>query len=89
VLNECKLNRDEGNYISRDSFDHVCTLYAFDLTVDHAEDDYLNLMRQGNFRLSLKFANALPHLVTIVAFAEFANIIELDRDCNILLDFGV
>jgi len=85
----CKLNRDEGNHISREDFDKGYALYAFDLTVDQAEDDHFNLVRQGNLRLSLKFANAVEHPVTVVAFAEFDNVIELDRDRNVLLDFGV
>jgi len=85
----CKLNRDEGNHISREDFDKGYAQYAFDLTVDQVEDDHFNLVRQGNLRLSLKVANAVAHLVTVVAFAEFDNVIELDRDRNILLDFGV
>ena len=40
-------------------------------------------------RLALKFANELRHTVTVIAFAEFDNVIELDRDRNVLLDFGV
>jgi len=53
------------------------------------QGDHFNLVRQGNLRLSLKFANAVEHPVTVVAFAEFDNVIELDRDRNVLLDFGV
>ena len=85
----CKVNRDEGNQISRDDFDKGYGLYAFDLTADLAEDDHFNLVRQGNLRLALKFAEALPNPVTVIAFAEFDNVIELDRDRNVLLDFGV
>ena len=85
----CKVNRDEGNHISRDDFDKGYALYAFDLSADLAEDDHFNLVRQGNLRLALKFANELPHTVTVIAFAEFDNVIELDRDRNVLLDFGV
>jgi len=85
----CKLNHDEGNHISREDFDKGYALYAFDLTADLAEDDHFNLVKQGNLRLALKFAIALPHTVTVVAFAEFDNVIELDRDRYVLLDFGV
>jgi len=84
-----KLNRDEGIQISRDEYDKGYTLYAFDLTADLAEDDHFSLVKQGNLRLALKFANPLPHTVTVITYAEFDNVIELDRDRNVLLDFGV
>jgi len=37
----------------------------------------------------MKFSEALPHTVSVIAYAEFDNIIEIDRDRNLLLDFGV
>ena len=37
----------------------------------------------------MKFAQALPHTVNVVAYAEFDNIVEIDRDRNLLVDFGV
>jgi len=37
----------------------------------------------------MKFADALAETVTVIAFAEFDNIIELDRNCNVLVDFSV
>ena len=55
-------------------------LYAFDLTADLGEDDHFSLIRQGSVRLGLKFAAAL---------AEFENMIEVDRDRNVIYDFGV
>ena len=40
-------------------------------------------------RLALKFAQALPQTVTVVVYAEFENVIETDRDRNVVFDFGV
>ena len=85
----CKLNRDEGNYISREDYADGYTLYAFDLTADLAEDDHFNLIRHGSVRLALKFSEALAQTTSVIAYAEFDNIIEIDRDRNLLLDFGV
>jgi len=79
-----KLNHDEGNSISCDDYKNSYTLYAFDLTADH-----FNLVKHGNVRLALKFADALAETVTVIAFAEFDNVIELDRDRNMLVDFSV
>ena len=46
-------------------------------------------MKHGNIRLALKFADALAETVTVIAFAEFDNVIELDRDRNVLVDFSI
>ena len=83
-----KINRDEGNYISRDEYPLGYTLYAYDLSPDLSEDDHFNLTRQGSLRILLKFAQALLRTVTVVAYAEFENIIEIDRNRNIIFDFG-
>jgi len=60
----------------------VFSCYAFDLT---GEDDYFSLLRQSSVRLALKFAQT----VTAVAYAEFENMIEIDRDRNVVFVFGV
>jgi len=39
--------------------------------------------------LALKFADALANTVTVIAYAEFENLLEIDRDRNELFDFGV
>jgi len=84
-----KLFKDEGLDISREDFANGYALYAFDLTADLGEDDHFSLVRQGNVRLELKFAVALETTVTVVAYAEFENVIEVDRDRNVMFDFGV
>ena len=81
--------RDEGLYISREDYANGYALYAFDLTADLGEDDHFNLVRQGNVRLALKFAEALGETISVVAYAEFENVIEVDRDRNVIFDFGV
>jgi hypothetical protein len=83
-----KLYRDEGNDISRGDFANGYALYAFDLTPDLAEEGHFNLTREGGVRLSLKFGAALPNTVTVVAYAEFENLIEIDRSRNVVFDFG-
>ena len=84
-----KICKDEGLYISREDYGNGYALYAFDLTADLGEDDHFSLLRQGSVRLALKFAQALPQTVTVVAYAEFENVIEIDRDRNVVFDFGV
>jgi len=35
----------------------------------------------------VKFAQTLPTTVTVVAYAEFENVIEIDRNRNVIYDF--
>jgi len=39
--------------------------------------------------LALKFADVLPETISVVAYAEFENVIEVDRDRKVIFDFGV
>jgi len=75
-----KLNHDERNHISREDYANGYALYAFDLTADLAENDHFNLVKNGSVRLALKFSQAIPVTVGVVAYAEFNNIIEIDKD---------
>ena len=84
-----KLYKDEGLYISREDYPNGYALYAFDLTADLGEDDHFSLVKQGSVRLALKFSVALNDTITVVAYAEFENIIEVDGDRNVIFDFGV
>jgi len=85
----CKLNYDESNHISRKDFAEGYVLYAYDLTADLAEADHFNLVKHGSVRLPLKFSAALEQTVSVIAYAEFDNVIEIDRDGNLLIDLGV
>jgi len=84
-----KLGADEGLFITRDEYANGYSLYAFDLTADLGEDDHFSLVRQGSVRLALKFSRALEATVTVIAYAEFENVIEIDRNRNVVFDFAV
>ena len=64
------------------------TLYAFDLTPDLGEDDHFNLVREGNVRIDMKFSVALPNTINVIVYAEFENIIEIDRTRNVKFDYS-
>ena len=83
-----KENRDEGNDIAREDYPNGCALFAFDLSQDLAEEGHFNLAKQGTVRVELKFGTALPNTVIVIAYAEFENVIEIDRNRNIVYDFG-
>ena len=83
-----KENRDEGNDIAREDYPNFYALYASDLSSDLAEEGHFNLAKQGTVRVELKFGTALANTVTVVAYTEFENVIEIDRNRNIVYDFG-
>ena len=83
------MGADEGLFIDRNDYGNGYAPYAFDLTVDLGEDDNFSLVRQGSVRLALKFAQPLGVTVTVIAYAEFENVIEIDRNRNVVFDFGV
>lgn len=64
-------------------------LYAFDLTADLGKDDHFNLVKRGNLRITLKFSEPLPETIMVIAYTVFDNVIKVDCDCNVVLDFGV
>ena len=46
------------------------------------------MAKQGTVRVELKFGAALPNTVTVVAYAKFENVIEIDRKRNVIYYFG-
>ena len=83
-----KENRDEGNHINRSDYAKGNTLFAFDLSSDLSDTESFNLARHGNVRVNMNFGTALAQTVTVVVYAEFENLIELDRSRNVVFDFN-
>jgi hypothetical protein len=79
---------DEGNQIRRDDYGKGYALYAFDLTPDLSEDDHFNLIKEGSVRLDMRFGAALPNTINVIVYAEFENIIEIDRSRNVIFDYS-
>jgi len=56
------------------------------LTADLGEDEHFNLLRHGNVRIGLKFSQELAATDTVIANAELKEVIEVDRDGNVVFD---
>ena len=83
-----KLHRDEGNDLSRDEYGNGYTLYAFDLTADlNDSNDHFQLTRDGNVRLDVKFSQGLPNTINVVVYAEFENLLEINRNKSVIFDY--
>ena len=80
--------RDQGNDISRDEYGNGYTLFAFDLTPDLSDAGHFQLVKHGNLRLELHFKTQLPVTVNAIVYAEFENVIEIDKARNVLFDYS-
>ena len=83
-----KMHADAGNLINREDYGKGYALYALDLTPDLSSSEHFNPVQTGNVRLSIQFAQALPHTVTCLVYAEFESLIEIDKSRNIVFDFS-
>ena len=81
-----KLSQDEGNQISRSNYGSGYTAFCFDLSPDHCSGDHFELIKQGNLRAELHFKEPLANTVNLIVLAEFQNLIEIDRNRNVLFD---
>ncbi|PIK55304.1 hypothetical protein BSL78_07776 [Apostichopus japonicus] len=83
-----KAQHDAGNAISRDDYLNGYTLYAFDLTPDLSSGGHFNLVKQGNLRMELHFAQPLDTTVNVFVYAELDNIVEIDKARNVVFDYA-
>ena len=81
-----KHQRDMGNEISRNEYPNGYCLFAFDLTPDFCANNW-NIQRSGSLGIDLKFSTPLDSTITALVFAEFDNLVEIDKDRNILTDY--
>ncbi|KAK3918351.1 hypothetical protein KUF71_000923 [Frankliniella fusca] len=82
--------KDEGNDITYAEYPRGYTLYAFDISQDlSANESHWNLQRQGIVRMVVKFSKPLTTAVNCIVFSEFNNLIEIDKNRNVVVDYGV
>lgn len=80
---------DTGNDISLADYPNGYCLTAFDLTPDLSSNEpHWNIIKSGTLRAEIRFASSLTKPVTLIIFAEFDNVIEVDRNRNIIIDYS-
>ncbi|GFW69183.1 uncharacterized protein F54H12.2 [Trichonephila clavipes] len=80
--------QSEGLYLSRTEFPKGYALYLFDLSPDLCDGEHFNLIKHSNLRIELKFNKVLEQTVSLIVFAEFESLIEINKTRNVLFDFG-
>jgi len=83
-----QLHYDKGLAIDHQDYPNGYALYAFDLSPDLIDDEKFELLPTGSVRLQLKFAQDLQQIITFIIYAEYQNIIEIDRNRNMVYDFA-
>ena len=64
------------------------TLYAVDLTPDlAANESHVSIAKTGNIALDIKFASPLAETVTLIAYTEYRNTIEIDKTRSVFTDY--
>src|SRR5436190_6182323 len=81
---------NEGNSISRHTYADGNCLMAFDLTTDLSAKtlSHWNLVRQGSLRLDVRFDTSLTETINCIVYGEFDNVVEIDKDRNVVMDYG-
>ena len=80
---------DTGNGISYADYPNGNCLAVFDLTADlSCNESHWNIIKSGTLRAEIRFASALTSTITFIIFAEFDNVIEVDRNRNINIDYS-
>ncbi|KAF4529787.1 hypothetical protein B566_EDAN018055 [Ephemera danica] len=79
---------DDGYRISMEEWQKGYALFPFDLTPDlSAHEQHWCIQEQGNLRLELGMKTALKEAVTIVVYAEFREVMEIDRTRECSLEY--
>ena len=82
-----KINRDEGIDLTRRDYSKGYSLFGFDLSPALCNGPHQEAIKEGNLRITLEFAKGLPNTVTVLVYAEFDNIIKVNKIRNVLKDY--
>ncbi len=82
-----KFGQDEGNQLTREDYLNGYTLFAFDLTPELEEGGTCSGVNEGNLKLEIHFSKPLTSAINVIVLGEFANIIEINDNREVLFDY--
>ena len=77
-----------GNALSLHDYGRGYTLFGFDLSPDLSDGGHFDLVKHGSLRLEIKFGTALEQSINVIVYAEFDNVLEIDKARNVVFDYS-
>ena len=78
---------DRFTDISRTEYPNGYTLYIIQLCPGEPDGMTFDLVQNGSVRLEMKFKTAVVETLTALVYAEYDNLLEIDRDRSVILDY--
>jgi hypothetical protein len=79
---------DKSNGITPAMFVSGSCFFAFDLSADEDDGSHFSVIKEGATTICIKFGEAVATPgIDIVCFAEFDNMLEIDKHRNVFLDY--
>lgn len=83
------LNSSTGFGVSYEQFKHGgCIMAGFDFTSDQSEGEHIDPIKYGTMRMEGHFKTELPQTINVVYYAEYDNLLTIDRSRSCVTDFG-
>ena len=82
-----KAFKDEDIDVSIVDYIGGYALFCYDLTPDLGDSDHYSLIKTSTVSLEIDFAEALRETINVIVYAEFQNVLEVDRNRNVFFDF--
>ena len=81
--------REAPNDITYKDYKNGNTLFAFDLTPDLCCSDHYNLTKDGSLDLDVTLSKAINNIITVIAYLEFDNILEINNKRQVIFDYKI
>ncbi len=84
------LNDDKSNGINYSDFGKGYTIFALDLSPSGTDGNHWELIREGSTYMKINFATDTPDTgIKILAFAEYDNLLMIDKFRNVFYDYTI
>ncbi|XP_069832127.1 uncharacterized protein F54H12.2-like [Dendropsophus ebraccatus] len=83
-----KQKSDSGLAIDREEFMNGYTFFAFDLSPDQEPGGHFSLIKTGNLRAEIRFAEPTQHTLNMNVYVINSNILEINNRREILNDYN-
>ena len=87
VFTDTNMDGDQSNNIDREDYKLGSTLFAFDLTPDQGDNGHFKLIRTGNVDVEIHFGQACTTNQNVIVYAQFDNVLEIDKNRKLAFDF--